>query len=130
MKNISTKGLTAAVRSALAAHDSENKSGRVRSIDSTDTAGIVQTIRRALRLRRPDDVELVITVHGGFVPNSYRYTPAGDRAEIRINLSAEVDGPRWKIAAWRGYAQKRSRGQGDYMIARLRRDGQPNGRIV
>jgi len=130
MIKISTKGLTAAVRSALTAHDSENKPGRVRSIDITDTAGIVQEIRRGLRLRRSDDVEMVITVHGGFVPNSYRYSPAGDRCEIRINLSSEVDGPRWSVDAWRGHAQKRSRGQGEYMIARLRRDGQSNGRIV
>ena len=130
MNNISTKGLTAAVRSALTAHDSENKPGRVRSIDITDTAGIVQTIRRAFRLRRADDVELVITVHGGFVPNSYRYTPAGDCAEIRINLRSEVDGPRWSVDAWRGHAQKRSRGQGEYMVARLRRADQSKGRIV
>jgi hypothetical protein len=133
--HVSTRGLTAAIRAALAAHDAEQKSGRVRAIDSTDEAPLVAAVRRTLKLAQPSDIAATVRLHGGFVPGSYRYSAAGDIAEVTVDLRADTDrddpsAPRWVVSVYRGRAAKRPHGNGEYVVCRLLRPGQSQGRLL
>ncbi len=133
--HVSTRGLTAAIRAALAAHDAEQKSGRVRAIDSTDEAPLVAAVRRTLKLAQPSDVTATVRLHGGFVPGSYRYSAAGDIAEVTVDLRADTyrddpSAPRWEVNIDRGYAAKRPHARGDVLVCRLLRPGQSQGRLL
>jgi hypothetical protein len=128
-RRISTAGLTAWCRAELARFDAAERTGRVRAIDSTDTEAIVKAARLAIRNSRPGDIEAVITVHGGFVATSYRYHAAGDRCVVRISLIAGAS-PRWSIDVARASAATRPYGEGDQIIARVRRHDQQYGRII
>lgn len=135
MSSISTSGLTADVRAALAAHDAEQKAGRVRDITPADLGGLVAAVRRVVKLAQPDDVTATVRLHGGFVPGSYRYSAAGDHAEVAIDLRPDADrpspgAPRWVVRVYRGHAATRRYGQGDPLVSRLLRPGQSQGRIV
>lgn len=132
---ISTRGLTAAIRAALAAHDNEQKSGRVRAITPADLSTLVAAVRRTLKLAQPSDVTATVRLHGGFVPSSYRYSAAGDLAEVTVDLRADADrddasAVRWTVVVYRGRAAKRPHGRGDVLVARLLRPGQSQGRLV
>lgn len=136
---ITTAGLTALLREALQAHDDENRPSRVRAITSEDASEIARAARRALRAATPEDVSASLTIHGGFVANSYKYTPRGDRAELVIDLRPEEDreedagSPRFSFTVSRGYAAKRPAldiQTADRIIVRLQKDGQTQGRIV
>jgi hypothetical protein len=132
---ISTRGLTAAIRAALAAHDDEQRPGRVRSVAPADLSTIVAAVRQVVKLAQPSDTTATVRLHGGFVANSYRYAAAGDLAEVGIDLRPDADrddpsAPRWVIAIDRAHAAKRKHGQGDLVVARLLRPGQSQGRLV
>ena len=132
---ISTRGLTAAIRAALAAHHASQKPGRVRAITPADLTGLVAAVRRTVKLAQPDDVSATVRLHGGFVPSSYRYAAAGDIAEVTVDLRpdrhrADASAARWTVVVYRGRAAKRPHGRGDVLIARLLRPGQSQGRLV
>jgi hypothetical protein len=136
---ITTAGLTALLRSMLEAHDDENRPSRVRAITSEDASEIARAARRAIRAATPEDVSASLTIHGGFVANSYKYTPRGDRAELVIDLRPEEDreedtgSPRFSFTVSRGYAAKRPAldiQTADRIIIRLQKEGQTQGRIV
>lgn len=135
MSSISTRGLTATVRAALAAHHDGHKPGRVRPIGPADERCLVAAVRRTLKLAAADDCTATVRLHGGFVPGSYRYSAAGDIAEVTIDLRADTDrddpsAPRWEVNIDRGYAAKRPHGRGDVLVARLLRPGQSQGRLL
>jgi len=132
---ISTRGLTAALRAALVAHHDTQKPGRVRAVTPADLSTLVAAVRRTLKLAQPSDVTATVRLHGGFVPSNYRYSAAGDSAEVSIDLRPDADrpdpgAPRWVIAIDRGYASKRPFGRGELVVARLLRPGQSQGRLV
>jgi hypothetical protein len=135
---ITTAGLTALLREALQAHDNDNRPSRVRAITSEDAPEIARAARRAIRAATPEDVSASLTIHGGFVANSYKYTPRGDRAELVIDLRPEEDreedaGSRFSFTVSRGYAAKRPAldiQTADRIIVRLQKEGQTQGRIV
>ena len=132
---ISTRGLTAAIRAALAAHHDGQKPGRVRDVTPADLSNILAAVRQVVKLAAADDCTATVRLHGGFVPNSYRYAAAGDIAEVTIDLRPDADrpdpsAPRWEVTIDRGYAAKRPHGRGDLMVARLLRPGQSQGRLV
>ncbi len=131
----STRGLTAAIRAALAAHHAEQKPGRVRAITPADLSTLVAAVRRTVKLAQPSDVTATVRLHGGFVANSYRYRPGGDHCVITIDLRPDTDrpdpgAPRWNIRVFRGYVFKRPFGRGDVLVARLLRPGQSQGRLL
>jgi len=122
----STKGLTGDVRAALATFNTTQKGGRVRSLSAEDTAQIVAAARLGLRCRRPDDHTLTVSVYGGFVPNSYKWSGDCDTALLTIDL---LKGS-WKINVWRGATPRRPFGKGDRVLVRLLRGEQRQGRLV
>ena len=132
---ISTRGLTAAIKAALAAHHANQKPGRVRAVTPADLSTLVAAVRRVVKLAQSDDCTATVRLHGGFVPGSYRYTANGDIAEVSIDLRPDADrpdadAPRWVVSVNRGYAAKRPHGRGELVVARLLRPGQSQGRIV
>ncbi len=133
--SLSTNGLTAAVRAALAAHHANQKPGRVRAITPSDLSTLVAAVRRTVKLAQPSDVTATVRLHGGFVATSYRYAAAGDIAEVTVDLRPDTDrpdasAPRWVIAIDRGYASKRPHGRGFVLVAHLLRPGQSQGRLL
>ena len=133
--SISTRGMTAAIRAALAAHHDQQKKGRVRAITPADLSTLVAAVRRTVKLAAADDCTATVRLHGGFVPGSYRYSAAGDIAEVTVDLRADTyrddpSAPRWEVNIDRGYAAKRPHGRGDVLVARLLRPGQSQGRLL
>jgi hypothetical protein len=125
---ISTRGLTPQVRAALTAHHNAHYRGRVRALDPSDTTTVVRAVREALKKAMADDAHLDLALYGGVVANGYprRYPPPGDRLTLTLSLAS---GER-TLRVWRGYAPRRAHGLGSCLLVRLRRQDQPNGRIV
>ncbi len=126
---VSTKGLTAKVRSVLARHDRHSTAGRVRAIDADDTARIVSAVRLGLSLCRPEDHTLKVTLYGGFVANSYRGRGASDQFDLVLPL-APRDLSEILISASRGASQRRRYAEGTELVLRLMKGNQTTGRVV
>ena len=128
---VSTKGLTAKVRSALARHDrgSYEWTGRVRAISADDTARIVSAVHLGLSLARPEDHTLKVTLYGGFVANTYRRGGRADRFDLFLPL-APRDLSEIEIIVVRTSAQRRRYAEGAELVVRLMKGNQTTGRVV
>lgn len=99
---------------------------RARTLTDGDVVAALEQHHAALKAAQPDDLIATTTARGGFVPNSYGFRADADEVRIVTELATGAT----TITATRGWAQSRRYGNGDPVVSRLRRSGQPQGRIV
>lgn len=109
--------MTIAERAALAHQRLRRAAPRAkqRTLDANEIEfAIREHLRWARKIGRsaPED-RVITTLHGGFVPNSYRWRAEADTVEIEGRRAAEL-----KINATRDRARNRPRGAGDTLIHR------------
>ena len=121
---ISTAGLTAAIRRAITDYEATARKNRVRAITADEAAYYAGIVRKAARLFESGDEAIVLRSYGGYVPGSYRY-----RAEADV-LTVTVTREGYTVEIIRGTAPRRPHGRGALTLARIRRPGQSQGRLV
>ena len=118
------------IRASLAAQLSDTRAAHPRAsarvLYGDDLAALVDSIRAAADQAAADDREIIARAWGGIVPNGYRGTAECDAAEVRVSL---VTGAA-SVNLARKPAPKRAHGRGSWLIVRLLRSGQVDGRIV
>lgn len=92
--------------------------------DDLDT--LIDAIATAAEQAAPDDVRIVARAHGGILPNSYKWAGDGDTAEVSVDLRTGA----FVATLARKPAPKRPNGRGPWLVVRVLRDGQADGRIV
>ena len=120
-----TAGITQEIRRALCAVDRTTKATK-RRIALAEAPHIARAVRALVRQAQPGDVAGVLVVRGGYVNNSYNYRAMCDEVRVELDLRAGT----WGVSAERVNAQSRPLGIGDLTIARLKRAGQTQGRVV
>jgi hypothetical protein len=124
----STQGLTQKIRRAIhnAFAPDYVKPNRVRAIDADMAPEIAKAVRQALKQTDADDVLVVVHVHGGFVPSSYKWRADADHLEVELHpQTGDV-----AISAWRGRCAKRRHGVGEQIVSHIRKADQTQGRLV
>lgn len=123
---ISTAGLTATLREAIATMRADNARALARMIEEDEAAQIARAVRAILRKRGDEHVHATLVVRGGYVPNSYGYSAQSDEVRVSVDLTAGVT----TVIAERTHAQSRRNGCGPCMVGRLVRADQTVGTIV
>ena len=124
--NVSTRGLTAAIRQGLAKLRHEAPGAQMRLLDDDAVPAIVLAARKLLTYTTDKDVVAVVTAHGGFVPTGYGSSALADKVVVTLDLVAGS----YEVSAIRAAAQARAFGEGEWLVRRIRRAGQSLGRMV
>ena len=119
--NISEK----AVRAAKGLRASEPKA-RARILDAREIEHAIRVhLRVARRVAKRDPTrEVITTLRGGFVANSYKYGARSDMVTLRGHTARDL-----RITTGRGRAQCRQQGVGDTLLVRSKTPEQVQGRI-
>jgi hypothetical protein len=106
---------------------SEAPRARQRTLSADELEAAIRAHLRAARVarKRYPGRAVSTTVHGGFVPNSYRYAAESDEALIRGHRAADL-----VVTSERSWAPKRPHGEGNWLVHRAIEPGQSSGTIL
>ena len=125
-KRISTNGLTAKLRTAINANRRVHSRSKARTIDSDWINDIKAVIHESIKQASAYEVEAVIRVYGGFVPNSYKYAGHADKLVVTLDLEeGTID-----VSASRPRAPSRAYGRGSQITGRVAETRGGHGRLV
>ena len=112
-----------------AAADLDKRAGRAtaRRLDQDDIEQAIRAHLLAAKQARARDFDETVrtTVHGGHVASTYQYVATSDRLDIFGDFARSLS-----FVAIRGQAQKRPHGVGPWLLVRVRKPGQTQGRVV
>ena len=124
------KGLNNA-RDLLAAQLTRLKPDRPRALDAADVELALSLLQRAVdTYHDKDTIGWRVTLHGGFLPNSYKWTAEMDTLTIYAARVGMGDIEIANASLHRNTSCKRPHGRGSTQIIHIVKEGQSLGRVV